>query len=162
MAKRAIVSTVVVVCAAVALFFGLSSHAGRAGRAAPALPAASLANGRTSVDALTAGGSRAIVIFFASWCGPCREEAHAVGEFGRGAGRGHIAMVDYSGDPGGEAFVHAEHWTMPVLADPEGRAGEAWGFRGLPAVFVIGPSGRIVASKEGPQSVASLEAALRG
>jgi len=151
---------VVLVALAAGLFFGLSSS-GVAQRTAPALPASSLTGSRATVASLTSGGSRALVIFFASWCAPCRAEAPAVRRFSETTGRGRIAMVDYSGDPGGEAFVREQHWTMPVLADPEGRVGEAYGFHGLPAVFVIGPSGKIERRLEGPQSVESLERALR-
>jgi cytochrome c biogenesis protein CcmG/thiol:disulfide interchange protein DsbE len=153
--------TIGAVCAAAALYFGLASSGAQGGRTAPALPTRSLSGGHATIATLTAGGARAIVVFFASWCGPCRAEAPAVAAFARGPGRGRIALVDYAGDPGGASFVRAQHWTMPVLADPEGRTGEAYGFHGLPAVFVISKSGKIVRRVEGPQTVASLEAALR-
>jgi len=85
--------------AAIAVF-GLASKPLN-GRSAPALPRESLAGAPVTLASLLAGahGRPALVVFWASWCGPCAKEAPALERFSRSAvGRGRIVGVDWS-DP---------------------------------------------------------------
>jgi cytochrome c biogenesis protein CcmG/thiol:disulfide interchange protein DsbE len=148
---------------ALAAVLGLASHPAT-GRAAPALPRETLVGGPVTLRSLLAGtgGRPALVVFWASWCGPCGEEAPAVERFATSAaGRGRIVGVDWSDARSGAiGFLRRHHWTFPNLRDGEGLVGDSYRLTVLPTTFVLDGRGRISATLRGPQSVASLTRAL--
>jgi thiol-disulfide isomerase/thioredoxin len=167
MARRLrLLAVTLVVCAAIAVagVFGLASHP-LLGRRAPALPRESLIGGTVTLASLLAGahGRPALVVFWASWCTPCAEEAPELERFSRSAsGRGRILAVDWSDPvlPDVRRFLRTYAWTFPVLRDTEGLVGSAYRIAVLPTTFVIDTHGRIRAALRGPQNVGSLRAAL--
>ena len=163
---RLIAGTLVLVAAlVVAAVLGLASHPAT-GRAAPVLPRETLVGGPVTLASLTAGtgGRPALVVFWASWCGPCDEEAPAIERFATSAaGRGRIVGVDWSDARSGAiGFIRRHRWTFPNLRDGEGLVGDSYRLTGLPTTFVLDGRGRIRATLRGPQSVASLTRALAG
>jgi thiol-disulfide isomerase/thioredoxin len=130
------------------------------GRAAPPLPEASIQH---AVDLEELHGKPALVDFFASWCGPCHEEAPTLREVSESLGdKATVVGVDWDDADGpARAFVHRYGWKFPVLADTDGSVGESYGVTiGLPTSFVLDPQGRIVEKFQGPQSAARLRQAL--
>jgi thiol-disulfide isomerase/thioredoxin len=167
MARRLrLVGGMLVLAAAIAAVavFGLASHP-VTGRRAPALPREALVGARVTLAGLlaSAGGRPALVVFWASWCGPCGEEAPELERFARSAtGRGRIVGVDWSDPsrPQARAFVRRYAWTFPILRDAEGFVGNAYHLPNLPTTFVVDTHGRIRAVLRGPQSQHSLRTAL--
>jgi len=163
---RALAGTLLVIAAlALAARVGLSSSSAT-GRLAPALPREALVGAHLSLTRVLAGagGRPVLVVFWASWCGPCAQEAAALEHFSKSAaGRGRIVGVDWS-DPlnGARAFVRRHAWTFPNTRDAEGTVGSAYRLTGLPSTFVIDSHGRIRATLRGPQSERSLTRALAG
>ncbi len=157
------VTLVAIAAIAVAAVFGLASHA-RSERRAPTLPRETLQGGHVTLASLLASahGKPALVVFWASWCGPCAQEAPALERFSKtSVGRGRIVGVDWSdARPGAVQFLHRYAWTFPNLRDAEGLVGNSYGLRDLPTTFVIDPGGRIHAELIGPQSERSLTRAL--
>ena len=103
------------------------------------------------------------MLFWASWCVPCQQEASAVERFARGAGAGRIVAVDWGdGLSGARTFVRRYGWTMSVLRDGNDSVGYSYGLTGLPTTFVVDSAGRISAELRGPQTRATLEHALQG
>ena len=146
----------VIVVAEVASGGGTASN----GRQASPLPTKALRP--PAVDLADLRGKPALVDFFASWCGPCAEEAPTLRKLSQELGdKATIVAVDWD-DAGGpaRAFVRRHGWTFPVLADTSGTAGEKYGLVGLPTSFVLDPEGRIVATFRGPQSEARLRQAV--
>ena len=137
-----------------------TSGGGPSSRPAPALPTHVLSGHR--VDLASLRGRPALVNFWASWCGPCKQEAPELRRFDRGIGdRAALVGVDWNdSEQNARAFIAQSHWSYPVLRDPSGAVGNAYGLTGLPTTFVLDPSGNIVQTLPGPQTVASLRRAL--
>jgi thiol-disulfide isomerase/thioredoxin len=135
-------------------------------RIAPALPRESLVGGPVTLTSLLAGakGRPALVVFWASWCGPCAEEAPALERFSKtAAGRDRIVGVDWSDARAGAVeFIRRYAWTFPNVRDAEGFVGNAYRIPGVPTTFVLDSAGRIRAVLRGPQSERSLRSALEG
>jgi thiol-disulfide isomerase/thioredoxin len=145
--------------------FGLSSdHSALAGRRAPRLPTQQLAGAPTTLSGLLAGahGRSALVVFWASWCGPCAREAPALERlYLSGQARGRMVGVDWSDALGGaRAFVRRYSWTFPNTRDAEGTVGNEYRLTGLPTTFVLDGRGHIRTVLRGPQDEASLTRAL--
>jgi len=157
------VTLVVIAAIALAAVFGLAPDS-TTGRHAPTLPHEVLEGGHATLASLLASahGKPALVVFWASWCGPCAQEAPALERFSKtAAGRGRIVGVDWSDARSGAVqFLRRYAWTFPNLRDAEGLVGNSYGLTGLPTTFVIDPDGRIHAALRGPQSERSLRRAL--
>jgi thiol-disulfide isomerase/thioredoxin len=150
-----------VVVAAFAVVELASGGGGDAARQAPKLPSEVLIPPRVTVSGLR--GRPAVINFWASWCGPCRQEAPQLERFARSLhGRAGFVGVDWSdGLSGARSFLSRYGWTFPVLRDSEGTAGEDYRLIGLPTTFVVDSRGRIVKTLSGPQTESSLWSALR-
>jgi len=157
---------IAVAALAVALLavFGLASDEPPHGRAAPALPKQRLVGPGLTVKDLVAGahGRASLVLFWASWCDPCQQEAGAIERFSQSAaGRGRIVGVDWNdGLSGARSFIAHNAWTFPNQRDAEGTVGSQYRLGGLPTTFVLDSRGRIRQTLRGPQSVGSLNRAL--
>jgi cytochrome c biogenesis protein CcmG, thiol:disulfide interchange protein DsbE len=163
-AKRVMAWALAGVLLALALVFGLSGKGGSGGRAAPALPKELLAGSPVTLASLrsTAAGRPALVVFWASWCGPCQHEAPAIERFARSpAGRGRLIGVDWSDEAkSARRFIAKYHWSFSNLRDGEGSVGLAYGLRDLPTTFVIAADGKIEKTLIGPQTEKTLSRAL--
>lgn len=132
------------------------------GRRAPSLPTATLAGAPVTLSSLH--GRPALVDFFATWCEPCVGEAPVLERIARALrGRATVVAVDWS-DSRRYAlqFVARFRWTFPVLSDPNGVSGNAFGIEGLPTAFVLDARGRIIKRLLGPQKTATLLQAVTG
>jgi cytochrome c biogenesis protein CcmG/thiol:disulfide interchange protein DsbE len=141
--------------------FGLSGSKGTVGRVAPALPSDRLSGQAVSLRSLR--GRPALVVFWASWCTPCEQEAPALERFVRSLhGRARLVGVNWS-DPSlsrAKAFVKRFRWTFPNLRDPEETSGQKFGVSNLPTTYAIDATGHIQAVMHGPQTQESLGRAL--
>ena len=148
------------------VIFGLApSKKTAAGRRAPGLPSEHLGGAAVTLPRLIADGHGrpSLVVFWASWCGPCNAEASALQSFSQSPeGRGRIVGVDWS-DARSSAlgFIHRHGWTFPTVRDGEGLVGNDYGMTDLPTTFVLNGAGRIALTLRGPQTDSSLSSALR-
>jgi cytochrome c biogenesis protein CcmG, thiol:disulfide interchange protein DsbE len=149
------------------IVFGLASQRSAAvGHPAPALPREHLAGPPASLASLltAAAGRPSLVVFWASWCGPCAREAPALERVSHSlVGRNRMVGVDWSDAlAGAQSFIRHHSWTFSNLRDSEGTVGNAYHLTGLPTTFVLDARGRIRAELRGPQDEGSLERALAG
>jgi cytochrome c biogenesis protein CcmG/thiol:disulfide interchange protein DsbE len=142
--------------------------------AAPALPTKAMISdqhGRlVGYDPKFAGTSKAfpgrimVVNFWASWCGPCREEAPELNAIaGKRAGDGVVVVGVYaaSEDAWEDArdFVQEYKLDFPIVRGTRSQVNE-WGVRGYPETFVVGRDGKIAAHIDGPLDADALASTL--
>ena len=91
-------------------------------------------------------GSTVLVNFWATWCGPCREEMPSMERL-RAAmeGKPFVILAVNVGESGRIARDFAERLSLgfPLLLDRDTRTAKTWRARILPASYVIDPDGAI-------------------
>lgn len=143
------------------VLFGLSGGGAHNGRSVPPLPGERLSGVPVTLASLR--GHPALVTFWASWCGPCAQEAPALERFSRGLGhRATLVGINWEDPSLSEArsFVKRYRWSFSNLRDPQGTAGRGYGVAFLPTTVAIDSSGRARATLRGPQTQRTLARAL--
>jgi peroxiredoxin len=157
--------------AALALFtaasFAQTSLKPWTGGAAPALE---LADAEGAMHRLADYRGKAVLVnFWATWCGPCREEMPSIESLRLSMeGKPFAVLAVNVGESGRVARGFAQKLMLdfPLLLDQDARTAKAWGARVLPASFVLDPQGRIRYSYYGdldwsaPEVRAKIEALL--
>jgi cytochrome c biogenesis protein CcmG, thiol:disulfide interchange protein DsbE len=117
--------------------------------------------GKLSLSSLR--GKAVVVNFWASDCGPCKEEMPRLVSFaGRWADRDVVVVgidVDELRKGPAQAFARRYKATYPMVFDPNGSTVDPWGVgEGTPQTFFVDRRGRIVDHVLGPVSSAALTA----
>ena len=103
-------------------------------------------DGRVGIAELR--GVAVVLNFWASWCGPCREEAPRLQRAWReqalpaGVLMLGLAMQDVRSDA--RAFIREFAVTYPNVRDPTNEVARRYGVTGLPETFFISAGGQIV------------------
>lgn len=144
---RAVSVAVVLVLAGVLVWRVATSGGVSAGEPAPPLTLQRLdTKGTLSLAALR--GKVVAINFWASWCGPCRDEAPLLEQTWReNRSKGFVLLGVDANDSSGEArkFMRKHGLTYPIVHDAHGSTLGHWGVPGLPTTFVIDREGRVVA-----------------
>ncbi len=116
-----------------------------------ALPAL---NGDTISLADYRGKKTVVVSYWASWCGPCKVELPELREFYKRYHKSDanfeilaISIDEEKADA--EKYATAEKLPFPVLFDPQSKTANAYSVEGIPTLFVIDKSGKIVHAHAG-------------
>jgi len=164
-----LIATVVALVGILSLVLGGShntasggSSTAKVGAAVPSFSLPSLSgSGRVGIPA--AGGSHgkpAVLIFFASWCGPCQREMPGLAAAVRRGEAGHAAVIGIDGadeTAAARRFVASTGMTFPVGRDDvySVTAGK-FGFVGLPETVFVNGRGQITSIHFGATTPALL------
>jgi cytochrome c biogenesis protein CcmG/thiol:disulfide interchange protein DsbE len=92
------------------------------------------------------------VNFWASWCGPCEDEAPALERAQKRlakVGGTVLGVTVNDSTPDSQAFVEEHGLSYPSLRDVDDELGKDFGRTGVPETFVIDAEGRVAALSRG-------------
>jgi thiol-disulfide isomerase/thioredoxin len=107
-------------------------------------------------------GKWVLINYWATWCGPCREEIPDLNEFADNNSDIQIYGINYDGLEGeslSEAITEMGINFPSLSNDPAPELGVARP-QVLPTTFLLDPKGELVATLTGPQTIDSLKAAI--
>jgi cytochrome c biogenesis protein CcmG, thiol:disulfide interchange protein DsbE len=98
-------------------------------------------------------GKVVVLNFWASWCGPCRDESPLLQRWQRRIEQQDATVLgvdalDVTSDA--RAFARRYGLTYPMLRDGGGETRGRFGIAGFPETFVVDRQGRIAAVQRGP------------
>lgn len=120
-------------------------------------------DGAGKVSLADHAGKVVVLNFFASWCIPCKEENPAlvrVWERYRTSDVVVIGILYQDSFDSARRYVRDNGVNWPTLTDEDGRIAFAYGVRGIPETYFIGPDGIIAGRHVGPIDEATLVAAI--
>jgi thiol-disulfide isomerase/thioredoxin len=181
-AREDTVSSAVYAVAGAALILGLllafawlprllhARESEQVGKDAPAMKVPVVFNGEALAESPNAApasvgldelkGHAVILDFWATWCGPCREEAPILDRVAKRFKSSGLVVIGVSQDDGredGAAWAKANHLTYPIAFDGDRSAARAYGVEVLPTLVVISKSGKVIARRTGMTDSEELE-----
>jgi peroxiredoxin len=129
---------------AAALAMALPVLAGSAGGPAP--PFTLAARGGADVSLAQYRGQVVMINFWASWCGPCRQEMPLLESIYRRYGRMGFTLLGVNVEPDSQA---ANQWlqqtpvSFPILYDRDSKVSKLYEVAGMPSTVIIDRSGRL-------------------
>ena len=107
-------------------------------------------------------GKPVVVNIWASWCGPCRQEAPVLGAVSK-ASQGQVQFLGVDIEDQltpARAFIHQYGWTYPSVSDLTGAIRDSLGLIGQPDTVVYDATGRRTFVSSGAVTRSALEGAI--
>jgi peroxiredoxin len=99
-------------------------------------------------------GKLVFLNFWATWCGPCKEEMPSMEELWKQFKDKDFVFlavsVDYAGAKPAKEFIEKHRYTFPVLADPKCETLDLFQVTRIPTTLVIDKKGMIIGKAVGP------------
>lgn len=105
-------------------------------------------------------GHWVLVNLWASWCGPCREEAPELDRFARQQRKQNVRVLGINVQDNSDdalAFLRDYRVEYPQLRSIGDERSEAFGSTGVPENFLVDPRGRLALIRRGPVDEELLE-----
>jgi peroxiredoxin len=99
--------------------------------------------------------------FWATWCGPCKEEMPGLEVLHRQFKEKNFVLltisVDYEGMKPVREFIDKHQYTFPVLLDPKSETLDPFEVKGIPTTFLVDKNGRMIGKAIGSRDWKSPE-----
>ena len=107
-------------------------------------------------------GKVIVLNFWATWCGPCKEEMPSMESLWQQfRGKDFVLLsisVDYEGVKPVKEYIEKQRYTFRVLIDPHCQTLDLYEVKAIPTTLIIDKKGQIVAMAIGPKDWKSPEA----
>lgn len=153
----AVLVGVIITCA-------LAAPPPKKGAPAPAFSLPVVANGTGNLSLQTLRGRAIYLNFFASWCGPCKQEVPYIGKLSKEYARHNVVVVGVDElEPAEKAKQFAAQYHLPyrVTLDDNGDVGGSYGLIGLPMHVFIARDGTVSTYRIGEISEGQLRSQLQ-
>ncbi len=127
-----------------ALAVSLPALAGSTGGPAPAFTLA--ARGGQDVSLSQYRGQVVMINFWASWCGPCRQEMPLLESIYKKYGKMGFTMLGVNVEPDSNAaneWLKATPVSFPILYDRDSKVSKLYEVSGMPSTVIIDRSGKL-------------------
>jgi thiol-disulfide isomerase/thioredoxin len=105
-------------------------------------------------------GHLVLLNFWATWCGPCREEMPSMETLSRNfGGQGFVVAAVNQRENAAQVnrFMKTHGLNFPAPLDTDGRVAQSYRVYGIPVTYLINGNGQAVGMKAGPKDWASAE-----
>jgi len=129
---------------AAALAIALPALAGRAGAPAPQFTLTTRAGRDVSLTQYR--GQVVMINFWASWCGPCRQEMPLLESIYKKYNKLGFTLLGVNVEPDSKAaddWLKATPVTFPILYDKESKVSKLYDVAGMPSTVIIDRSGKL-------------------
>ena len=127
-----------------ALSVALPALAGPTGAPAPSFTLA--ARGGQNVSLTQYKGQVVMLNFWASWCGPCRQEMPLLESIYRKYGKMGFTMIGVNVEPDSNAaneWLKATPVSFPILYDRDSKVSKLYDVAGMPSTVIIDRTGKL-------------------
>jgi thiol-disulfide isomerase/thioredoxin len=123
--------------------------------------------GKQPVDLQSLSGKMVVVDFWASWCGPCMQEAPHIVQINQKYAPQGLQMIGISLDADRAAMdgvIKDKGFAWPQYFDGQAwqnRIAQAWGVNSIPQTFIISPQGEVLWRGHPAEIDAALDKAMK-
>jgi peroxiredoxin len=140
-----------------------AAAAPRVGQPAPpfSLPTA----GGKTLTLASLHGHAVYLNFFATWCGPCNDEAPSIGKLSerfKARGLTVVGVNELESPAKAKEFLTKYHLPYGAVVDSDGETGKAYGAVGLPVHVFIDRNGIVKTYRLGEMNPDEIETAIKG